>query len=83
LLLALAQALMLSVNSLMVTSAAIIGSYLATNKALATLPLQAGFSAGHADRPRRGGLRRHRNLPGVISAVLYRHHRHGYVHRIW
>jgi predicted permease len=44
---------------------------------------QAGFSAGHADRPRRGGLRRHRNLPGVISAVLYRHHRHGYVHRIW
>ncbi|MFZ9039050.1 MAG: MFS transporter [Gammaproteobacteria bacterium] len=45
LLLALAQALMLSVNSLMVTSAAIIGSYLATNKALATLPLALQFVA--------------------------------------
>ena len=37
--LALAQALMMSVNSLMVTSAAIIGSMLATNKALATVPM--------------------------------------------
>jgi len=45
LLLALAQALMLSVNSLMVTSAAIIGSHLATNKALATLPLALQFVA--------------------------------------
>lgn len=44
-LLALAQALMLSVNSLMVTSAAIIGSHLATNKALATLPLALQFVA--------------------------------------
>ncbi len=44
-LLALAQALMLSVNSMMVTSAAIIGSYLATNKALATLPLALQFVA--------------------------------------
>ena len=44
-LLAIAQALMLSVNSLMVTSAAIIGSYLATNKALATLPLALQFVA--------------------------------------
>jgi len=47
LLLALAQALMLmmSVNSLMVTSAAIIGSHLASNKALATLPLALQFVA--------------------------------------
>jgi len=45
LLLALAQALMMSVNSLMVTSAAIIGSHLATNKALATLPLALQFVA--------------------------------------
>jgi MFS family permease len=44
-LLALAQALMMSVNSLMVTSAAIIGSHLATNKALATLPLALQFVA--------------------------------------
>lgn len=44
-LLALAQALMLSVNSMMVTSAAIIGSHLATNKALATLPLALQFVA--------------------------------------
>ncbi len=45
LLLSLAQALMMSVNSLMVTSAAIIGSHLATNKALATLPLALQFVA--------------------------------------
>ncbi len=44
-LLALAQAIMLSVNSLMVTSAAIIGSHLATNKALATLPPALQFVA--------------------------------------
>lgn len=44
-LLALAHALMMSVNSLMVTSAAIIGSHLATNKALATLPLALQFVA--------------------------------------
>ncbi len=44
-LLALAQALMLSVNSMMVTSAAIIGNHLATNKALATLPLALQFVA--------------------------------------
>lgn len=44
-LLALAQALMMSVNSLMVTSAAIIGAHLATNKALATLPLALQFVA--------------------------------------
>ncbi|MDH3759981.1 MAG: MFS transporter [Gammaproteobacteria bacterium] len=44
-LLALAQALMMSVNSLMVTSAAIIGSHLATNKALATVPLALQFVA--------------------------------------
>ena len=36
---------MMSVNSLMVTSAAIIGSHLATNKALATLPLALQFVA--------------------------------------
>ncbi|MCP4875724.1 MAG: MFS transporter [Gammaproteobacteria bacterium] len=41
--LAIAQAIMLSVNSLMVTSASIIGSHLATNKALATLPLAIQF----------------------------------------
>ncbi|MDH3218975.1 MAG: MFS transporter [Gammaproteobacteria bacterium] len=45
LLLALAQAIMMSVNSLMVTSAALIGSQLATNKALATLPLALQFVA--------------------------------------
>ncbi|MDH3537273.1 MAG: MFS transporter [Gammaproteobacteria bacterium] len=45
LLLALAHAIMLSVNSLMVTSAALIGSQLATNKALATLPLALQFVA--------------------------------------
>ncbi len=44
-LLALAHAIMMSVNSLMVTSAAIIGSALATNKALATLPLALQFVA--------------------------------------
>ena len=44
-LLALAQALMMSVNSLMVTSAAIIGAHLAGNKALATLPLALQFVA--------------------------------------
>jgi hypothetical protein len=43
--LSLAQAIMMSVNSLMVTSAAIIGSHLATNKALATLPLTLQFVA--------------------------------------
>jgi MFS family permease len=43
--LALAQATMMSVNSLMVTSAAIIGSHLAINKALATLPLALYFVA--------------------------------------
>ncbi|MDH3634685.1 MAG: MFS transporter [Gammaproteobacteria bacterium] len=43
--LALAQASMMSVNSLMVTAAAIIGSHLATNKALATLPLALYFVA--------------------------------------
>lgn len=36
---------MMSVNSLMVTAAAIIGSHLATNKALATLPLALYFVA--------------------------------------
>lgn len=36
---------MMSVNSLMVTSAAIIGSHLASNKALATLPLALQFVA--------------------------------------
>ncbi len=45
LLLALAHAIMMSVNSLMVTSAAIIGSALASNKALATLPLALQFVA--------------------------------------
>jgi len=45
LLLALAHAIMMSVNSLTVTSAAIIGSHLATNKALATLPLALQFVA--------------------------------------
>jgi len=44
-LLAIANAIMMSVNSLMVTSAAIIGSQLATNKALATLPLALQFLA--------------------------------------
>lgn len=44
-LLALAQAIMMSVNSLMVTSAAIIGSHLASNQALATLPLALQFVA--------------------------------------
>ncbi len=44
-LLVLAQALMMSVNSLMVTSAAIIGNHLAINKALATLPLALHFVA--------------------------------------
>ena len=43
--LALAHAIMMSVNSLMVTSAAIIGSHLASNKALATLPLALQFVA--------------------------------------
>ena len=43
--LALAQATMMSVNSLMVTAAAIIGSHLAANKALATLPLALYFVA--------------------------------------
>lgn len=43
--LALAQAVMMSVSSLMVTAAAIIGSHLATNKALATLPLALYFVA--------------------------------------
>ena len=43
--LALAQAVMMSVNSLMVTAAAIIGSHLATNKAFATLPLALYFVA--------------------------------------
>lgn len=45
LLLALAHAIMMSVNSLMVTSAALIGSALAANKALATLPLALQFVA--------------------------------------
>lgn len=43
--LALANAIMMSVNSLMVTSAAIIGSHLATNQALATLPQALQFVA--------------------------------------
>ncbi len=38
-LLALAQAMMISVNSLMITTAAIVGSDLSPNPALATLPL--------------------------------------------
>ncbi len=37
--LALAQALMMSVNTLLITASAIIGFELAENKALATLPL--------------------------------------------
>ena len=43
--LTLAQAVMISVNTLMVSSAAIIGSQLALNKALATLPLALYFVA--------------------------------------
>jgi predicted MFS family arabinose efflux permease len=43
--LSLAQAVQLSVSSLMVTSASIIGAQLATNKALATLPLALQFVA--------------------------------------
>ncbi len=43
--LALANAIMMSVNSLMVTSAAIIGSHLAANQALATLPQALQFVA--------------------------------------
>jgi MFS family permease len=43
--LALAQALMMSVNTLMISSSAIIGSQLAANKALATLPLALYFVA--------------------------------------
>ena len=43
--LVLAQAIMMSVNSLMVTSAAIIGSHLSSNPALATLPLALQFVA--------------------------------------
>jgi MFS family permease len=43
--LALAQAILMSVNSLMVTSAAIIGSQLAANPALASLPLALQFVA--------------------------------------
>jgi MFS family permease len=43
--LALAQAVMMSVNTLMISSAAIIGSQLAPNKALATLPLAFYFVA--------------------------------------
>lgn len=43
--LALAQAVMISVNTLMVSSAAIIGSQLAPNMALATLPLALYFVA--------------------------------------
>lgn len=44
-LLALAQALMMSVNTLLLTSSAIIGHELAANKALATLPLALQFLA--------------------------------------
>ncbi|MCG6890299.1 MAG: MFS transporter [Gammaproteobacteria bacterium] len=40
-----AQAMMMSVNSLMVTSAAIIGAHLADNPALASLPLAIQFVA--------------------------------------
>jgi MFS family permease len=40
-----AQAIMMSVNSLMVTSAAIIGSHLSSNPALASLPLALQFVA--------------------------------------
>ncbi|MGD2171133.1 MAG: MFS transporter [Gammaproteobacteria bacterium] len=43
--LALAQAVMMSVNTLMVSSSAIIGSQLAINKALATLPMAFYFVA--------------------------------------
>ena len=43
--LSLAQALMMSVNTIMVTSAALVGASLATNKALATLPLALQFVA--------------------------------------
>lgn len=43
LLLALAQALMMSVNTLLITASAIIGFELADNKALATLPLAIQF----------------------------------------
>ncbi len=43
--LVLAQAIMMSVNSLMVTSAAIIGSHLSSNPALASLPLALQFVA--------------------------------------
>ncbi len=43
--LALANAIMMSVNSLMVTSAAIIGSHLTANQALATLPQALQFVA--------------------------------------
>ena len=43
--LVLAQAIMMSVNSLMVTSAAIIGSHLTSNPALASLPLALQFVA--------------------------------------
>lgn len=43
--LALAQAVMMSVNTLMISSAAIIGSQLAINRALATLPLALYFVA--------------------------------------
>lgn len=44
-LLSLAQAIMMSVNTIMVTAAALIGSQLAANKALATLPLALQFVA--------------------------------------
>jgi len=43
--LALAQALMMTVNTLLLTSSAIIAQQIATNKALATLPLALQFSA--------------------------------------
>lgn len=43
--LSLAQALMISVNTIMVSAAALIGASLATNKALATLPLALQFVA--------------------------------------
>jgi MFS family permease len=43
--LALAQAVMMSVNTLMISSAAIIGSQLAPSKAMATLPLALYFVA--------------------------------------
>ena len=44
-LLALAQALMMSVNTLLITASAIIGYDLAANKSLATLPLAVQFCA--------------------------------------